>query len=41
LQEGFGQSEHAESAKMGKDVGTHPGNVGETAPVESGKMQGQ
>ena len=30
-----------ESAKMGKDVGTHPGGAGEAPPVESGKIQGQ
>ena len=38
---GLIKPEHAESAKMGKDEGTHPGNVGQTPPVESGKIQGQ
>jgi EF hand domain-containing protein len=38
---GLIKPEHAESAKMGKDVGTHPGGAGEAPPVESGKIQGQ
>lgn len=38
---GLVKPEHAESAKMGKDVGSHPGSVGETPSVPSGKMQGQ
>ena len=38
---GLVRAEHAESAKMGKDEGSHPGNVGDTLPVQSGKMQGQ
>jgi hypothetical protein len=38
---GWVRAEHAESAKMGKDEGSHPGNVGDTLPVQSGKMQGQ
>ena len=38
---GLVRPEHAESAKMGKDEGTHPGNVGESPPVQSGKMRGQ
>ena len=38
---GLVRPEHAESAKMGKDEGTHPGSAGESAPVQSGKMQGQ
>ena len=38
---GLVRAEHAESAKMGKDEGTHPGNVGETPAVQSGKMRGQ
>ena len=38
---GWIKPEHAESAKMGKDEGTHPGGVGETPPVELGKIQGQ
>ena len=38
---GLIKPEHAESAKMGKDVGTHPGGAGEAPPIESGKIQGQ
>ena len=38
---GWIKPEHAESAKMGKDEGSHSGDVGETPPVESGKIQGQ
>lgn len=38
---GLIKPEHAESAKMGKDVGTHPGGAGEAPPVESGKIQDQ
>lgn len=38
---GLIKPEHAESAKMGKDVGSHPGGVGEAPSVQSGKMQGQ
>ena len=38
---GLIRPEHAESAKMGKDVGTHPGGAGEAPPVESGKIQGE
>jgi EF hand len=38
---GLIKPQHAESAKMGKDEPTHKGGVGETPPVESGKMQGQ
>jgi hypothetical protein len=36
---GLVKPEHAESAKMGKDVGSHPGGVGEAPSVQSGKMQ--
>jgi len=36
---GWIKPEHAES--MGKDEGSHSGDVGETPPVESGKIQGQ
>ena len=38
---GLVKAEHAESAKMGKDEPTHKGDVGESPPVTSGKMQGQ
>jgi EF hand domain-containing protein len=38
---GLVRAEHAESAKMGKDEGTHPGGVGESPPIQSGKMRGQ
>lgn len=38
---GLVKGEHAESAKMGKDEPTHKGDVGESPPVTSGKMQGQ
>ena len=38
---GLVRAEHAESAKMGKDEGTHPGNAGESPPVQSAKMRGQ
>ena len=38
---GWIKPEHAESAKMGKDEGSHSGDVGKTPPVESGKIQGQ
>ena len=41
-EKGLIRPEHAESAKMGKDIGTHPGGgAGEAAPVGSGKIQGQ
>ncbi len=38
---GLVRGAHAESAKMGKDEGTHHGGVGESPSVKSGKMQGQ
>ena len=38
---GLVKAEHAESAKMGKDEGTHPGGAGDSPPVQSGKMRGQ
>jgi hypothetical protein len=38
---GLVKAEHAESAKMGKDEPIHKGDVGESPPVPSGKMQGQ
>ncbi len=38
---GLVRAEHAESAKMGKDEGTHPGGAGDSPPVQSGKMRGQ
>lgn len=38
---GLVRAEHAESAKMGKDEGSHHGGVGESPSVKSGKMQGQ
>ena len=34
LEKGLIKPEHAKSAKMGKEEGTHPGNVGETPAVE-------
>ena len=38
---GLVRAEHAESAKMGKDEGTHPGGAGDNPPVQSSKMRGQ
>jgi hypothetical protein len=38
-EKGLIRPEHAESAKMGKDVGTHPGGAGEAPPVESGRSR--
>ena len=38
---GLVRAEHAESAKMGKDEGTHHGGVGESPSVKSGKIRGQ
>ena len=38
---GLVRAEHAGSAKMGKDEGTIRGGVGESPPVQSGKMKGQ
>jgi hypothetical protein len=34
---GLIKPEHAESAKMGKDVGTHPGTVGEKPELDTSK----
>jgi hypothetical protein len=35
---GLIKPEHAESAKMGKDVGTHPGTVGEKPELDTSKI---
>ena len=38
---GLVRAEHAESAKMGKEGGTHHGGAGESPSVKSGKTRGQ
>jgi hypothetical protein len=35
---GLIKPEHAESAKMGKDIGTHPGTVGEKPELDTSKI---